>query len=68
MESEKMTPALEPLLFAAAQAAPRTAPSILFQGLQAALEAGVQLGPVEGNGMGKRVPPADNQYKLHRRP
>jgi hypothetical protein len=64
MESEKMTPALEPLLFAA----PRTAPSILFQGLQAALEAGVQLGPVEGNGMGKRVPPVDNQYKLHRRP
>jgi hypothetical protein len=55
MESVKMTMALVPLLFAAAQAAPRTAPSMLFHGLQAALEAGALLGPVEGKGMGKRV-------------
>jgi hypothetical protein len=56
---EKDIPALVPRIFAAAQDAPRTTPSILFQGLLA------QLRHIEGNGMVKRVPPADKNPKTH---
>jgi hypothetical protein len=54
--SENVTPALVPRLMAAAQAAPRTAPTMLFQGLLAAADADVdwsQMGRMEGKG---RVP------------
>jgi hypothetical protein len=49
LASENVTPALVPLLFAAAQAAPRTAPNVLFQSLLAATDADVdwsQLGRI----------------------
>jgi hypothetical protein len=61
--SETVTPALVPRLFAAAHAAPRAAPSVLFQGLLAAADADVdwsQMGRGEGKSRVKRVPPADN--------
>jgi hypothetical protein len=50
---EHATPALVPRLFAAARDAPRTAPSLLFQGLLAQLEH------IEGKNRVKRVRPAD---------
>jgi hypothetical protein len=62
--SESVTPALVPRLFAAAQAAPRTAPSVMFRGLLASADADVdwsQMGRCEGKGRVKRVPPADNR-------
>jgi hypothetical protein len=68
--SENVTPALVPRLFAAAQAAPRTAPSILFHGLLAAADADVdwlQMGCCEGKGRFKRVPLAPTSIGIANR-
>jgi hypothetical protein len=68
LRSATVSPALVPHLLAAAQAAPRTAPSILFLGLLAAADADVdwsQIGRMEGKGRVKRVLLAPTNGSVH---